>query len=81
MAESPKFAHRSNPDGTSDSICFRCIATVASVRDERELLRYEQQHICDAALVERFDGTKPLSCGTGRTPKTAIPKSWQVEMI
>ena len=64
MAESPKFAHRSNPDGTSDSICFRCIATVASVHDERELLRYEQQHICDPALVERFDGTKPPSCGT-----------------
>ena len=35
-----------------------------NVLDERELLRYEQQHICDPALVERFDGTKPPSCGT-----------------
>jgi hypothetical protein len=64
MAESPKFAHRSNPNGTSDSICFRCIATVARVHDERELLRYEQQPICDPALVERSDCTKPPSCGT-----------------
>ena len=30
MADSPKFAHRSNLDGTADSICFRCIATVAT---------------------------------------------------
>ena len=64
MAESPKFAHRSNLDGTMDSICLRCIATVATVYDERELLRYEQQHICDPVLVERFDGTKPPSSGT-----------------
>ena len=61
MADSPKFAHRSNPDGTMDAICFRCIATVATVYDEGELLRYEHQHICDSVLVERFDGTKPPS--------------------
>ena len=47
MAESPKFAHRSNLDRTMDSICRRCIATVATVYDEGALLRYEQQHICD----------------------------------
>ena len=53
-----KFAHRSNLDGTMDSICRRCIATVATVYDEFELLRYEQQHICDPVLVERFSGLK-----------------------
>jgi len=61
MADSPKFAHRSNLDGTTDAICLRCIATVATIYDEDELLRYEQQHICDPALVKRFDGTKPPS--------------------
>ena len=61
MAEFPKFAHRSNLDGTTDSICFRCIATVATVYEERELLRYEQEHVCDPVLVKRFDSTKPPS--------------------
>ena len=61
MADSPKFAHRSNLDGTTDSICFRCIATVATVYDEGELLRYEQPHICDPVLVQQFDGLKPPS--------------------
>jgi hypothetical protein len=64
MADSPKFAHRSNPDGTMDAICMRCIATVATVYDKDELLRHEQQHICDPVLVERFDGTKPPSSET-----------------
>ena len=61
MVESPKFAHRSNLDRTFDSICLRCIATVATVYDEVELQRYEQQHVCDPILVERFCGRKPPS--------------------
>ena len=61
MADSPNFAHRSNLDTTFDSICLRCIATVATVDDEGHLLPYEEQHICDPVLVERFDGTKPPS--------------------
>jgi hypothetical protein len=43
---------------------MRCIATVATAYDEGELLRYEQQHICDPVLVERFDGTKSPSSET-----------------
>jgi hypothetical protein len=64
MAEPAEFAHRSNLDGTTDSICMRCIATVATADDKGELLRYEQQHICDPVLVERFDGTKSPSSET-----------------
>jgi hypothetical protein len=64
MAESPKFAHRSNLDRTMDSICRRCLATVATVYDLRELLRYEQQHVCDPVRVERYNGTKPPSAET-----------------
>ena len=64
MTESSKFAHRSNLDGTMDSICPRCIATVATVYHEDELLRFEQQHICDPLLVERFYGRKPPSSET-----------------
>ena len=61
MAKSLNFAHRSNLDGTSDSICLRCIATVATVYDECELLKYEEQHVCDPISIERFDGTNPPS--------------------
>ena len=75
MAESSKFAHRSNLDGTMDTMCLRCIATVATVYDEGELLRYEQQHICTPVLVERFGGImKPPSSETVEdSQKLAIP--------
>jgi len=73
MADALKFAHRSNLDGTTDSICCRCIATVATVYDEAELLRYEQHHICGPVLGERFDGTKPPS------PETVEEiQDWQI---
>ena len=61
MAESPKFAHRSNLDGTTDTICRRCFATVATVYDIGELFRYEQKHICDPVLLEQLYGKKPPS--------------------
>jgi hypothetical protein len=58
MAEPAKFVHRSNLDGTTDSICRQCMATVATAYDIDEFFRYEQQHICDPVLVERYSGTK-----------------------
>ena len=61
MREAAKFAHRKNPVGTVDSICRRCVATVATTCDESELRRLEQEHICDPALVERYHGRKPPS--------------------
>jgi len=64
MAELTKFARRSNLDGTMDTICTRCMATVATVYDERELLRFEQHHICDPFLIKRFYGLKPPSSET-----------------
>lgn len=64
MAESLKFAHRKNPIGTVDSICPRCAATVATVYDLGELLRYEQQHVCDPALMARYHSRKPPSSET-----------------
>ncbi|MGA7245591.1 MAG: hypothetical protein WBX19_20585 [Terracidiphilus sp.] len=64
MAESLKFAHRKNLDGTVDSICPRCAATVATVYVEGELLMYEQQHVCDPALMELYHGRKSPSSET-----------------
>ena len=64
MREAAKFAHRKNPIGTVDSICPRCAATVATVYVEGELLRHEQQHVCDPALMELYHGRKSPSSET-----------------
>jgi hypothetical protein len=81
MAESPKFAHRSNLDGTMDSICRRCIMTVATAYHEGELCRYEQQHICDPVLVERYNGGKPPSSGPLGDTEPAIRKSREADRV
>jgi hypothetical protein len=40
------YVHRSNEDGSYDSICVVCYATVASARDETELNSHEHTHVC-----------------------------------
>ena len=50
-----KFAHRSNSDGTVDTICIRCFQTVATVSDEAELAKIEQEHICDPTISAPFE--------------------------
>jgi hypothetical protein len=40
------FQHRSNSDGTCDSICLRCYRTVASTRREPWLAHDESLHTC-----------------------------------
>ena len=52
---SRKFAHRSNSDGTAESICIRCFQTVAKVSDETDMPKLEQKHICDPNILARFD--------------------------
>jgi len=44
---SPRFPHRHNNDGSHDSICTACLATVARREDENELLEFELSHVCD----------------------------------
>lgn len=44
---SQKFPHRHNLDGSYDSICTTCLATVATVRREEQLYREESAHVCD----------------------------------
>ncbi len=47
-----------------ETVCRRCIATVATAYDEGELHIYEEQHICDPVLVERIYCMKPPSSET-----------------
>jgi hypothetical protein len=48
------YPHRQNRDGSFDSICLKCFATVANAREVTELRSYEKEHICDESfLAER----------------------------
>ncbi len=40
------FCHRPNADGSFDSICLACFATVYSTQREADLIPGEQRHSC-----------------------------------
>ena len=41
------YPHRRNEEGSYDSICRACFATVVRGKAENELAAYEEAHICD----------------------------------
>ena len=57
----PVFAHRQNKEGTVDSICMKCFATVALSLREAEVEQREHGHRCDPEALERLNraGTIP----------------------
>jgi hypothetical protein len=59
MANDPRkfYPHRQNPDGSIDSICLRCFATVATAMDVRELHSYDKTHVCDATAIVHRSGS------------------------
>jgi hypothetical protein len=59
----PAFPHRPNKDGTFDSICSHCFATVAlGLNTEAQLGEFEERHVCHTDfLAERgvqYDNVK-----------------------
>lgn len=48
------FLHRANRDGTTDSICKDCFATVCTSVWETELSRAERNHVCDPNVVAHW---------------------------
>lgn len=48
------FTHRLNKDGTMDSICRQCFATVATEKTENELEPLELDHQCAPWNLERY---------------------------
>jgi hypothetical protein len=46
------FAHRTNADGTTDSICKTCFVTVGTAEESAALLELERVHICDPWKLE-----------------------------
>ena len=61
MKAKMEFPHRRNRDGTYDSICPACLATVATAQTEAELRARERVHLCDPVLVDRFSSLAGLS--------------------
>jgi len=45
------FPHRHNRDGSFDSICLKCFATVANTATEIELTALDKTHACDRAML------------------------------
>jgi hypothetical protein len=48
----PFFPHRRNPDGTFNSICLSCFATIASHETE-ELKEAEKRHVCETTVLSQ----------------------------
>lgn len=72
------FAHRPNRDGTTDSICRHCFATVCTSTWETDLAQAERGHVCDPNVVSRLkkaagresadeSDSRPGTGSTGRT--------------
>jgi hypothetical protein len=77
--ERATFPHRRNPDGTFDSICTQCYATVASNRGEAELRAAEREHECkgfDLGRIMQGTNQERHSNRTRSTP-CSIPKKHQ----
>ncbi len=45
------FPRRLNRDGSFDSICLKCFATVATTATEAELKAHDKTHTCDHAML------------------------------
>jgi hypothetical protein len=57
-----RFPHRHNADGSHDSICTACFATVAKVRNEDDLAGPESAHVCEPISLYRVSqGVRPRS--------------------
>jgi hypothetical protein len=66
----PAFVHRNNPDGTTDSICGQCFATVCTSIWEAKLERAEQDHVCDPDALHLRD-----TYARGQAERTKKPAS------
>ena len=63
--------HRRNRDGSYDSICLTCFATIAAGKSEAELWRYDKMHVCVPATLSqrKFDSARKMS---PQLPKTSL---------
>ena len=81
-----RFPSKHNGNGSHDSICISCFASVASVRNEAELAQREQDHICDSSSQSRQlmlpPAERPLHSGEGAIkPRTNCPTSKEMKYV
>jgi hypothetical protein len=57
------FARRSNLDGTRDSICKKCFATIVTSQHESELTQAEQAHACDPHVLNYWNQIRQKDVG------------------
>jgi hypothetical protein len=43
--------HRRKRDGTFDSFCLTCLATIANAKTEGELVEHDQNYICEQSFL------------------------------
>jgi hypothetical protein len=48
------FRHRHNDNGSYDSICIHCFATVGSSLTEEKLEEDEKRHVCNPEILFRL---------------------------
>jgi hypothetical protein len=49
----PFFPHRRNPDGSFDSICLKCLLTIANARNEADLAKHDKYHVCNPSTLSK----------------------------
>jgi hypothetical protein len=60
----PFFPHRLNRDGSYDSICLTCFATVANAKEAADLDVLDQGHVCDPVVLSQRGpvlGSRPIN--------------------
>jgi hypothetical protein len=60
----PLFPHRRNNDGSFDSICLKCLVTIANAGCETDLVKPETYHVCNPSIL--FQRTFDRAHETGR---------------
>jgi hypothetical protein len=68
-----RFPHRHNRNGSHDSICISCYATVASVQNEADLAQHEQKHVCDRSLLITL--VNPAECQSQHSSEESVEQS------
>ena len=64
----PFFPHRRNKDGSFDSICLKCFATVASHKTEEELKEQDKVHVCVSSMLSERANRVSLIRDENETP-------------
>jgi hypothetical protein len=57
-----KYPHRHNRDGSFDSICTTCFATVGHATCESDLTNEEAHHSCEQSFLEGRGAQMRMSC-------------------